>query len=170
MQPSSCPEDTADSACASGGKLQLVSPDDFQTRFARTVRLFCQRQRMTIAQLASDAGIAENRMRKLVDNDPLERRQPTGSELLSIWSVLGPAAASRDLAPLGIIAAHAEDPGEVQLGRLLADTCGAASDLSRIAMNGRIDAEEADTAERTAETMEATAAVLRQAAHKVKPR
>lgn len=163
-------DDTADSATVSGGKAQLVSPDEFQDRFAATVRLHCRRQRLTIAQLAVDAGIAEKRLRKLIDNDAGDRRQATGSELLSIWGVLGRGAASRDLTIIGLTATDADEPDDARLGQLVADGCGAMAALAGIAVDNKIDATEAETADRTADTLEATAAKLRREARKARGR
>jgi hypothetical protein len=163
-------DDSADADAVSGGKAQIVSPDEFQDRFAQTVRLHCRRKRLTIGQLAVDAGIAEKRLRKLIDNDPDDRRQATGSELLSIWCVLGRGAASRDLAIINLSADDADEPDDARLGELVADGCGAMAALAGIAVDGKIDAAEAETADRTADTLEATAAKLRSQARKARGR
>jgi hypothetical protein len=170
MTLQSCPDDAADSHVASGRNLQLVSPDRFMDDFADTVRIFCRvRRKMTIGQLAQRAGIAERRLEKLIHNDPLERRQPSGSELLSIWAALGAAGASHGLAAIGMAAQDVEDGGgDVRLGLAVADLFDAGADLARAAADGVIEPGEAAGVDAACDRAEQKIAEIRSAARKAK--
>ena len=167
MNRGSCPDDSADLAALSGGRSQIVSPSVFADHFAETVRIFCKVRRLkTIRQLAEDAGIAEKRMQKLIDNDPLERRHATASEMLSIWAALGTAAASRDLRLIGMQASEDEaeaGPG-IKLGMVVAEMFGAGSEIARIAADGKVDRSEALQTEQACDRLEGQLNVLRAAA------
>lgn len=118
--------------------------------FADTVRIFCKvRRKMTIGQLAQRSGIAERRLEKLIHNDPLERRQASGSELLSVWAVLGEAGASHGLAAIDMTASHTDDAGAdaERLGLAVADLFDAGADVARIVADGVIDPGEAAAAD-----------------------
>lgn len=103
---------------------------------------------MTIEQLAVRAGIGDNRMGKLIHRDPLERRQASGSELMSIWAVLGAAGASHGLASIGMIVHDDETAADdVRLGLAVAGFLEAGAGLALAAADGRIDADDADEAD-----------------------
>lgn len=170
MASRSCPDDAADSDAPTGRNDQAVSPARFMDDLAETVRLFCRVRRvMTIEQLAAHAGIGDNRMGKLIHRDPLERRQASGSELLSIWGVLGAAGASHGLARIGMIASDDDSESDNdRLGLAVADLFGAGADLAHVAADGRIDADEADAALRACDVADAKIADLRRAARKAR--
>lgn len=172
MTARTCPDDAADSHGASGRDLQLVSPGQFMDDFADTVRIFCRvRRKMTIGQLAQRAGIAERRLEKLIHNDPLERRQASGSELLSVWAVLGEAGASHGLAAIGMAADDAGDAGgDVRLGLAVADLFDAGADLARAAADGVIEPGEAAGVDAACDRAEAKISEIRREARKARGR
>jgi hypothetical protein len=167
---SSFDNDIADGCAGAGRNLQIISPDSFMADLADTIRLVCKvRGKMTIGALAQRAGIAQRRLEKLIHNDPFERRQASGSELLSIWAVLGAAGASHGLAAIHMTAADNDaEPGGVRLGVAVADLFDAGADLARAAADGVIDAREAagvdvacDRARETIDAIQATARAAR---------
>lgn len=163
-------EDAADHDGATGRNAQVIPPARFMADLADTVRVFCKvRGKMTIGQLARRAGISERRMEKLIHNDPLEQRQASGSELLSIWAVLGSDAASHGLASIAMVAAQDEDTAaDAALGLAVADFFDAGADIARAAANGRIDADEAEETLRACDLADRKTAQVRRAAHAAK--
>jgi hypothetical protein len=164
------PHDAAEHDGATGRNLQIVSPTRFMDDLADTVRIFCKVRRvMTIEQLAVRAGIGDNRMGKLIHRDPLERRQASGSELMSIWAVLGAAGASHGLASIGMIASDDETAADdVRLGLAVAGFLEAGAGLARAAADGKFDPSEADDALRACDQADEKTADLRRAARAAK--
>lgn len=170
--PLSFSDGAAEPDAAAGLNAQVIQPRQFTDDLAATIRRFCKyRKVMTIEQLAARAGIRETRMAKLIHNDLLERKQATGSELLSIWSVLRAAAANESLAAIGMVAADdesaAEDP---RLALAVADLFDAGADLAHITVDGVIKPAEADAALAACDRAEEKVDELRRAAKKARTR
>jgi hypothetical protein len=167
---SSFDNDIAEGGAGAGRNLQIISPDAFMADLADMIRLMCKvRGKMTIGALAQRAGIGQRRLEKLIHNDPLERRQASGSELMSILAVLGVTGASHMLAAIHMTAADLDaEPSGVRLGVAVADLFDAGADLARATADGVIDAREAagvdaacDRARETIDTIKATARAAR---------
>lgn len=124
----------------------LVSPDDAAEDLGRAIRLYCAASRgRTIKRVAEESRIAEKRLRKLIDNQELERRPASLAEALSIWAVIGTSGASTSLARIGMVAEPEEaEPACLQMAA--AEAARDVGELQVLAVNG-IDASEATPAE-----------------------
>lgn len=156
-------------AAESAEKGLIVSPDDAADDLGRAIRLYCAAGHgRTIKRVAAESGMAEKRLRKLIDNDELERRPCSLAEALSIWAVIGTGGASTSLARIGMVAEPEEaEPESIALaGAHLARDGG---ELAVLAVDG-IDATEADRAVAVAHQMIGNAVAVIAAAGKAKKR
>ena len=149
-------------------KALIVSPDLVAEDLGRAVRLFCTVERaMTIGQLADAAGLAEKRLRKLIDNDPLERRPASLAEALALWAVMGTRSASLSLSRIGMVA-EAEEAAPDSITHAAAELAMAPGQLVMIAADGAVDHNEAEAADRAADQAINHALALKQAAAKAR--
>jgi hypothetical protein len=137
-----CPMNADDA----GGNASIVSPDDAADDLGRAVRLYCAADRgRTIKRVAEESGIPEKRLRKLIENDELERRPCSLAEALSIWAVIGTLGASTSLARIGMVAEREEaEPDSLQMAA--AEAARDVGELNVLAVDG-IDASEAAAAQ-----------------------
>lgn len=165
-------DDAGDADAATGRNAQLIPPGRFMDELGETVRRFClYRKVMTIRDLGVRAGIAENRLEKLLHNDVLERKQATGSELLSIWGVLRAGAASEALAAIGMVASEDEGAGvDGRLALAVADLFDAGADLVRVAVDGHIRPGEVNATLIACDRIDEQTDQVRRAAKQAKPR
>ncbi len=142
----------------------LVSPDHAADDLGRAVRLFCRADpAWTIKRVADEAGMAEKRLRKLIDNDPLERRPASLAEALSIWAVIGTRGASTSLARIGMVA-EPEEAEPASITRAAAGLAMASGQLAMIAADGSVDHDETEAADRAADEAINNALALKAAA------
>jgi transcriptional regulator with XRE-family HTH domain len=136
---------------------------------ARTLRIACMRRRyITLDQLAAESGVAIGRLRKFLRDDD-DVRQPSLSEALSIFAVLGATAATASLADIGMIAEDAE-LSEKRLNVAVAAMFSAGAELATAAADGVIDATEADATISAADRMIGEALNVKAAAMKARQR
>ncbi len=142
----------------------IISPDAAADDLGRAVRLFCTVERqMTMGQLAMAAGIAEKRLRKLIDNQAEERRPIHLAEALSLWAVMGTRGASLCLARIGMVA-EPEEAAPDSITRAAAGLALASGQLAMIAADGTVDHSEADDADKAADNAIAAAVAMKAAA------
>jgi hypothetical protein len=138
---------------ASGPIAPVVSPTRATAAFARTIRLQCIRRRSpTLDVLAAESGVALGRIHKFVSSDPASVRNPRLDEALSIWAVLGAAAATASLADIGMNAGD-DEPGGPSLAEAVAGVLEDATEFARVAATGGITRRNAADIERAADDM-----------------
>lgn len=161
-------DDCAGETPESAGNILLISHDAAMDDLRALVRARClDDRRPSLKQLAGLSGVKLSRLRKLVENDPLERRGLNLGEVLSIWRVLGEDAVSLCLDRIGMRAESVEGEAE-RLSHAAAEMVGAGADLVKIAADGDIDADEADEAIAASDRAIMQAVALRAAAVKAK--
>ncbi len=166
----SCHDDAADFDCGSTGNRLVVSPNRVTTDLGRAIKMHCLRQPgMTQVILARESGVPLARIRKFVENDPDNTPRPRLDEALSIWAVLGKAAANASMSAIGMIAEDAEAE-TARLRVMVADASTAFSTLAHIAIDDEVGASEADDAIRAAEQMIETGYKLRLVGEQAKRR
>ncbi len=160
--------DTEAGAAASGAKTLLHSPDSVRADFARAIRVTClQRRELSLEQLAALSGVSLKRLRRLIANDPDDVRYPSLAEALSIWGVLGAAAANASLARIGLVS-EAGDSESDRLTHAVAEMFASGAELARITADGAIEPHEVEAAIRAAERVSDKAVVLKSAARKAR--
>lgn len=155
---------------ASRGRALLVSPDRVTADLGAEIHDVCvKRRKMSLNRLAARSGVSIGRLRKFIENDPDNTPRPRLDEAMSIWKILGKAAANASLEAIGMIAEDA-DAEAARLRVLVADASRANSTLATIAIDDEIDPDEADLGISAGEQMIEAGFRLRAAAERAKRR